>query len=350
MMWNWLVSALGTGTRLVLYAGSVTYLRRDALLRAVAQEGVTVFGTSPAYLQFLVDNDVEPAPGALRALRELESTGSVLYPHLHRWAKEHLADVPLQSISGGTDLLGCFVQGNPWSEVRAGESAGLGLGMDVRVATSAGIQRAGRGELVCCAPFPSRPVGLFGDATGERFHRAYFSQHDGVWTHGDELVLTERGSARILGRCDGILNIRGIRFGPGEIYDVLAAQVPEVAQAMAVDQEAPSEPGGRRLVLLVVLKPGLELDHALTLKIKRELKNHASSVHVPAVLLQVEDLPTTHSGKRSEAALQDLLSGRPVRNLSALKNPGCLAAIAARPELGLSLGATDAATGAPATT
>jgi acetoacetyl-CoA synthetase len=203
----------------------------------------------------------------------------------------------------------------------------------VRAWTDQGPVREGRGELVCAAPFPSRPVGLFGDADGSRFHQAYFAQHPGVWTHGDLVELTPRGSARILGRCDGILNIRGIRIGPGEIYGVLADTVPEVAFAMAADQEAPQEPGGRRLVLLLVLKPGHRLDRTLAMKVKRELKQRASAAHVPAVLLQVEELPTTFSGKRSEAALQDALSGRPVRNRAALRNPGCLDAILADPAL-----------------
>jgi len=333
MMWNWLTTALAAGTCLVLYDGSVSYPTPDALLAVLAREGVTVFGTSPAYLQYLADAAVEPEPGSLARLREMHSTGSVLHPHLHRWAKEHLADVPLQSISGGTDIVGCFVMGRPGAAVHEGESACVGLGLDVRAAGPDGLARQGRGELVCAAPFPSRPVGLFGDPEGARFHAAYFAQNAGVWTHGDLLELTSRGGARILGRCDGVLNIRGIRIGPGEIYGVLADAVPEVAQAMATDQEAPQEPGGKRLVLLVVLKPGHALDRALTLRIKKALRERASAAHVPSRVAQVKELPTTFSGKRSEAALQDALAGRPVRNRGALRNPGCLEEILALPEL-----------------
>jgi acetoacetyl-CoA synthetase len=325
-MWNWMFSALATGACLVLYDGSVTYPERDSLLTVLAEEKVTVFGTSPAYVQYLADAGVTLAPGALPALREMHSTGSVLYPHIHRWAKEHLADVPLQSISGGTDIVGCFVMGQPWGDVQEGESTCVGLGLDVRAAGDEGLARLGRGELVCATPFPSRPVGLFGDPGRAKFHQAYFAQRPGLWTHGDLLELTARGAARILGRCDGILNIRGIRIGPGEIYSVLAG-IPEVAQAMAADQEALDEPGGRRLVLLVVLKSGQVLDRSLTLRIKKELKQRASATHVPAVLAQVDELPTTFSGKRSEAALQDALNGRPVRNLAALRNPGCFEVI-----------------------
>ena len=324
MMWNWTVSALATGASVLLYDGSVSYPDRDSLLRTVGREQVTVLGTSPAYLQYLLDAGVTSGPDLLRTLREMHSTGSVLYPRHHRWAKDHLADVPLQSISGGTDILGCFVMGSPWTPTYEGESSCIGLGLDVRAWGSADPARAGIGELVCGRPFPSRPVGFLLDPQGTRLHDAYFAQHEAVWTHGDLIELTVRGTARVLGRCDGVLNIRGIRIGPGEIYSVLSAAVAEVTQAMAVDQEAPEQPGGKRLVLFVVLKAGVKLDRALVLRLKKELKQRASPVHVPAVVVQVDELPTTFSGKRSEAAIQDALNGRPVRNRAALRNAGSI--------------------------
>ena len=324
MMWNWTVSALATGAALVIHDGSVSYPERDSLLKIIAREKVTVFGTSPAYLRYLFDAGV--APRLRTELREILCTGSVLPGQLHRWAKDHLADVPLQSISGGTDIVGCYVLGSPWAPAYEGESSCIGLGMDVRVWTEDGLARRGRGELVCVRPFPSRPVGFLGDPDGVRLRDAYFAQHDGVWTHGDlvELTLREGGqgtSAQILGRCDGVMNIRGIRVGPGEVYEVLSTAVPEIAQAMAVDQDAPAEPGGKRLVLFIVPKPGIVLDRALALRIKRELRTRASMAHVPAIIVQVAELPVTFSGKPSEAALQDALSGRPVRNRDALRNP-----------------------------
>jgi acetoacetyl-CoA synthetase len=325
MMWNWTISALAAGSTLVLYEGSVSYPDRDALLRIAREERVTVFGASPAYLQYLVDAGVSNDPGFVDSVREMLSTGSVLRAPLHRWAKEHLADVPLQSISGGTDILGCFVLGSPWTPTYEGESSCIGLGMDVRAWGAEGMTREGRGELVCAKPFPSRPIGLFGDVDGKRFHAAYFSQHPGVWTHGDLIELTSYGSARVLGRCDGTLNIRGIRIGPAEIYEVLANAVGEVTEAMAVDQDAPTEPGGKKLVLFVVLGAGRSLDRALTLRIKRELKERASLAHVPGVIVQVAELPTTFSGKRSEVAMQDALNGREVRNRTALRNPASIA-------------------------
>jgi acetoacetyl-CoA synthetase len=331
MMWNWTLSALAAGATIVLYDGSVSHPERDSLLRIAQRERVTVLGTSPAYLQYLLDAGVTRASGALPDLREMHSTGSVLGRHLHRWAKRDLADVPLQSISGGTDILGCFVMGSPWTPTYEGESSCVGLGFDVRVwsesddASGAGAARGeGSGELVCARPFPSRPVALLADPERQRLHQAYFAQHPRVWTHGDRIEMTSRGTVRVLGRCDGILNIRGIRIGPSEIYDVLSSAIPEVSQAMAVDEDAPSEPGGKRLVLFLVLKPGQRLDRPLVLRVKKELKERASAAHVPAAVVQLDELPTTFSGKLSEAALQDALSGRPVRNRAALRNPGAI--------------------------
>lgn len=324
MMWNWTISALAAGATVVLYDGSVSYPARDALLRIAAEERVTLLGMSPAYLQYLLHAGVSHQRERLRSIREMYATGSVLTPELHRWAKEHLADVPLQSISGGTDILGCFVLGSPWTPIYEGESSCIGLGLDVRAWNAQGAIRSGRGELVCAKPFPSRPTGFFSDAEGAKFHGAYFSQHDGFWTHGDLIELRPTGCARILGRCDGMLNIRGIRLGPAEIYEVLAKTVGEVSEAMAVDQDCPREPGGKRLVLFVVLTPGVSLDRALMLRIKKELKQRASAAHVPAAIVEVDALPTTFSGKRSEAAMQDALNGREVRNRVALRNPSSI--------------------------
>jgi acetoacetyl-CoA synthetase len=321
MMWNWTLSALAAGARLVLYDGSVSYPERDSFLQVAQRERVTVLGTSPAYLQYLVDAGVTNTPPRLGSVREILSTGSVLRGSLHRWAKENLADVPVQSISGGTDILGCFVMGSPWTGTYEGESSCIGLGLDVRAWGADGPARQGSGELVCVRPFPSRPVGFLGDPTGARLHATYFGQHEGAWTHGDLVDLRPRGTARLVGRCDGVLNIRGIRIGPSEIYDVILGAVKEVAQAMAVDEDAPEEPGGKRLVLFVVLAPVAALDRRLALRIKKELKERASPAHVPGTIVAVSELPVTFNGKLSEAALQDALNGRPVRNRVALRNP-----------------------------
>jgi acetoacetyl-CoA synthetase len=333
MMWNWLISALASGTTVVLYDGSVTHPDADALWQVVAREKVTVFGTSPAYLQYCRDAGIVPRERAdLEALRAMQSTGSILFDNHYDWVRDNIKALPLQSISGGTDIIGCFVLGNPTLPVYRGESQCVSAGLDVRALTAEGAVKVGTGELVCAAPFPSRPIGLFGDGDGRRFHEAYFAQNAGYWTHGDFIELTERGSARIMGRSDGVLNVRGIRIGPAEIYHVLQ-DIAEIAEAMAVEQAAPAEPGGARLILLVVLRDGRTLDRPLTLRIKRELSRRASPAHVPAVVVQMAELPTTFSGKRSERAARDAVNGRVVANAGALRNPECLEALRGHADL-----------------
>lgn len=336
MMWNWMLSALGSGAGIVVYDGSVSFPEPLSLLTIVDRLGVTLFGTSPAYLQFLRDAGADPkATLRFASLRALMSTGSILYDAQYDWVRDHLKHVPVQSISGGSDIIGCFVLGHPLLPVWRGESQSLSLGLDVRALDEGGAHHAGRGALVCANPFPSRPVGIFGDADGRRFHEAYFAENEGLWTHGDAIEIAPRGSARILGRTDGTLKVRGVRIGPAEIYAVVLG-VPGIAEAMAIEQSAPAEPGGSRLVLLVVLAPGRTLDRPLTHTLKRELSQRASPNHVPAVVADVPALPVTHNGKYSERAARDALHGRPVANAAALRNPDCLAAIAAHPALRLS--------------
>ncbi len=329
MMWNWLVSALASGVHVVVYDGSIAYPGPDALVRLLERERVTVFGTSPVYLQYLELSGVRPAEIAdLSALRLVMSTGAVLYPRHFDFVRAHVKAVPVHSISGGTDIIGCVVLGNPNLPVYRGESPCKALGLDVRVIHGGATSAEGVGELVCCAPFPSRPVSFFGDEGGERLRAAYFAENPGVWTHGDFVELTGRGTARIIGRSDGVLNIKGVRIGPAEIYGALG-DVEGLADSMALSAEDPAAFGGRRLILLVVLGQGAALDRQLTLRIKRTLKERCSVNHVPERVIAVPSLPTTHSGKRSERAAQDVLDGRPVRNRHALRNPESLEAIVA---------------------
>jgi acetoacetyl-CoA synthetase len=323
MMWNWQLSALATGAGLVLYDGPLD--GPETLWNVVDQQQVTVFGTNPAYLQFCQDSGFKPCDSfQLSDLRAMLSTGSILYPSQFDWVRESVKRLPLQSISGGTDIIGCFVLGNPNLPVHRGEAQCRSLGMDVR---SIAPDHAGIGELVCANPFPSRPLGFLDDPDGKRFHDAYFSQHDGVWTHGDLIEFTARGGAVLHGRNDGVINIRGVRIGPAEIYRILQDH-PAVIEAMAVEQQAEDEPGGARLVLLVVLRG--ELDGPLVASIRRMLASRGSSAMVPARILQVNELPVTHSGKRSEAAARDAVNLRPIRNRDALRNPECLDRIAAQ--------------------
>ncbi len=333
MMWNWQLSALACGTEIVVFDGSPTFPTQDALLRMLEREQVTVFGTSATYLHALQQMALSPREiGGFVKLHTIQSTGSILYDAQYDWLESEFNHVRIESISGGTDIVGCFVLGNPLLPIYRGESQCISLGLDVRVMTPEGLQRHGEGELVCVNPFPSRPVGLYGDLDGNRYHKTYFRENAGLWTHGDQVRLSERGSARILGRSDGTLNVRGVRIGPAEIYSIVLG-IPGVLQAMAVEQRAPREPGGSRMVLLVVLREGVALDRALNLRIKKELSQKGSANHVPATIVRVAALPMTQSGKYSEKAVRDTINGRPLSNRSALRNPEVLGEIAAHPEL-----------------
>jgi acetoacetyl-CoA synthetase len=241
----------------------------------------------------------------LSALRSVLSTGSILHDRQYDWVTRHVGSLPLQSISGGTDIVGCFALGSPNLPVRRGWLQCRSLGMDVQ---------AHDGELVCRNPFPSRPLGLLGD-DGRRFHDAYFEQNPGVWTHGDLIEFDDDGQARMHGRSDGVLNVHGLRIGPAEIYRALGG-VDEVKEAMAIEHN-------ERLVLLVVLRPGMELDGRLVVRIRREIARNASPLHVPEVVVPVRELPTTHSGKRSERAARDAL-GPGGADAQALANPEAL--------------------------
>ena len=324
MMWNWMLSALACGTELLVFDGSPTFPTSDALLKLLDREQVSVFGTSATYLHALAQLAIVPKSlGSFARLRAIQSTGSILYETQYDWIRDNFKHVAIHSISGGTDMIGCFVLGNPLLPVYRGDSQCVSLGLDVKVMTDEGVKATGEGELICVRPFPSRPVGVYGDADGSRFHDAYFSQNANVWTHGDQVRLFGNGAARILGRSDGTLKVRGVRIGPAEIYNVVL-RVPGVAQALAVEQSAPREPGGSRLLLLVVLHPGTVLDRPLSLRIKKDLSQQASQNHVPAVITQVSGLPTTHSGKLSERAVRDLVNGKVVVNRNAMRNPEVL--------------------------
>ena len=331
MMWNWQLSALASGAELVLYDGAVN--GPETLWHIAAAERVTHFGTSPAYLKLCQDQGYEPARAVeLGSLRAVMSTGSILYDRQYDWFARAVGKLPLQSISGGTDIVGCFVLGSPILPVWRGEAQCVSLGLDVRALPDPGQTRAGCGELICANPFPSRPLGLFGDTDGSRFHEAYFAKNRGVWTHGDTIEITERGTARIHGRSDGVINIRGIRIGPAEIYPVLQ-EFPEVAQALAVAQHDEREPGGMRMVLLATPSPNRQITPDVAMRIRRTIGARLTSAHVPAVIADVAELPVTHSGKLSETAATAAVNGETARNRQALRNPDCLDALARHPAL-----------------
>lgn len=330
MMWNWQLSALASGVEIVCYDGPIAAV--DTLWRLVADERVAVFGTSPPYLRMCEEAGLEPGRQFdLQALRAILSTGSVLHDRQFEWVAGAVKDLPLQSISGGTDILGCFVLGNPNLPVRAGEAQCVSLGLDVQVREDGAAGAApGLGQLVCANPFPSRPLAFWGDPDGTAFQRAYFVQAPGVWSHGDLVSFAPGGGVRLHGRCDGVLNVRGIKFAPGEVERVLMG-LPGVREAMVVERRAGGcEP---QVVALLVLAEGAVLDAALASSLRREIATRLSTAHVPDLLLDLPALPATANGKLSAAAAREALAGQDCANAGALRNPECLEAIRRHPLL-----------------
>ena len=332
MMWNWLVSALASGVTLLLYDGSPAWPDAGALFDFAQTTGMTHFGTSAKYLDSIRKSGLRPADGYdLGALRTMLSTGSPLAPESFDFVYESVkADLCLSSISGGTDIISCFVLGNPTLPVYRGEIQCFGLGMDVAAFDEEGRAVVGeKGELVCRRPFPSMPIGFWNDPDGIRYRAAYFGKYSGVWCHGDYVECTPRGGLVIYGRSDAVLNPGGVRIGTAEIYRPVE-QLDEVAEGLVIAQRWE---GDSRIVLFVVLKPGLELDESLRGRIRARIRTRASPRHVPARIVQVPDIPRTRSGKIVELAVRNVVHGEPVRNEEALANPEALAHYRNRPEL-----------------
>ena len=335
MMWNWQVSALASGATLVLYDGSPMHPRAGVLFEVAEAERLTFFGTSAKYLDAAAKAGLQPSRDHdLGSLRTITSTGSPLSPEGFGYVYSSVhPDVHLASISGGTDIVGCFVAGDPTRPVHAGEIQGPALGLDVDVVDSGGASlraRPGtRGELVCRNRFPSMPLGLWGDDTGERLRAAYFDEVPGVWAQGDYACVTNHGGFVIHGRSDATLNAGGVRIGTAEIYRQVEA-LPHVVESLAIGQEWDSD---TRIVLFVVLTPGTVLDEALAATIRHHLRDNCSPRHVPARIVAVADLPRTRSGKLAELAVRDAVHGRPVANREALANPESLDAMHDLPEL-----------------
>jgi len=332
MMWNWLASALASQATIVLYDGSPLHPGPEVLWKMAADEGVTIFGTSPRYLAALEKAGYRPSERhGLATLRTLLSTGSPLGPEQYDFVAGAIGpDVQLASISGGTDIVSCFALGNPLLPVYRGELQCRGLGMKVEVRDDAGRPvTCERGELVCAAPFPSMPLGFWNDPDGSRYRAAYFERYPDVWHHGDYALLTERGGLVILGRSDAVLNPGGVRIGTAEIYRQVEL-VPEVQESVVIGQET-----GRdvRVVLFVRLREGLVLDDALVERIRRQIRANTTPRHVPALILQVPEIPRTLSGKVVELAVREAVHGRPVKNTDALANPAALEHFRNRPEL-----------------
>lgn len=329
MMWNWLVSALASEATIVLYDGAPMPPGHDALLwEMAADERINVVGVSARFLALSEKAAVAPARSLdLTALRTILSTGSPLAAHAYDYvARDVKPGVMLCSISGGTDLISCFALGNPLLPVYRGELQSFGLGMAVEIWTAEGKRVVGEpGELVCTAPFPSMPVAFWNDPNGRKYLEAYFTHFNHAWRHGDWAEETPRGGLVIHGRSDATLNPGGVRIGTAEIYRQVE-QVADVAECVVIGQDVSDGAGGIdvRIVLFVRLQPGAAFSDALADAIRARIRAGASPHHVPKVIIPVDDIPRTISGKISEMAVRDVVHGRPVKNTGALANPAAL--------------------------
>ena len=332
MMWNWLASGLATGATLLLYDGSPFYPGSGALWEFAEQEGMTIFGTSAKYIDAIAKLKLEPGKSHdLSKLKTMTSTGSPLvaegFDYVYRNIK---SDLLLSSISGGTDIVSCFVLGSPWLPVWRGEIQCRGLGMKVEVYDEHGKPVIGeKGELVCTAPFPCMPVQFWNDPEGRKYRAAYFERFPNVWCHGDYMEITERGTTIIYGRSDAVLNPGGVRIGTAEIYRQVE-QLDEIVESLVIGQDWNNDV---RVVLFVRLRDGVTLDDVLVKRIKERIRTNTTPRHVPDKILAVADIPRTKSGKIVELAVRDVVHGRAVRNQEALANPEALALFRDRPEL-----------------
>ena len=332
MMWNWMVSALALGATLVLFDGSPFYPDPGVLWRIADRENLAVFGTSAKYLSALEKSGYRPAEHVrLARLASVLSTGSPLAPSSFDFVYEHIKeDLQLSSIAGGTDIIGCFISGNPMLPVYRGELQCSALGLAVDVFDDRGRPvRSQKGELVCTAPFPSMPVSFWNDPGDVMYRAAYFERFPGVWCHGDYVEITSTGGFIIHGRSDAVLNPGGVRIGTSEIYRIVE-DFEEIAEAIAVGQQWE---GDVRVVLFVRLQPGHRLNDDLVERIRLAVRRDASPRHVPARTLETPDIPRTRSGKIVELAVQDVIHGREAVNADALANPEALEYFRNRAEL-----------------
>ena len=332
MMWNWLVSALAVGSAVVLYDGSPFHPGHERLLDLIDDERISVFGTSPKFLATLESSGLKPAHSHdLSSLKTLLCTGSALSPQSYDFVyRDFKRDVCLASMSGGTDVVSCFVNGNPLSAVRRGEIMGKSLGMAVEVWNDVGVAVIGeKGELVCTRHFPAMPVGLWHDPDGATLRKSYFSLFPGVWAQGDYAEQLPHGGMLIHGRSDAVLNPGGVRIGTAEIYRQVE-KVPQVLDSVAIGQQWQDDV---RVVLFVRLQDGVTLDDHLQQQIRQVIRANTTPRHVPAKIVAVTDIPRTISGKVVELAVRNVVHGEVVKNTDALANPEALEQFRNRPEL-----------------
>ncbi|MEM7072564.1 MAG: acetoacetate--CoA ligase [Pseudomonadota bacterium] len=323
MMWNWLVAGLASEATLLLYDGSPLHPDPGMLFRFAEQTGMTQFGTSARFIDALCKSGYQPAKHHdLSSLQAIFSTGSPLsaegFDYVYR---EISQDVHLASVSGGTDIMGCFVGGDPTGPVYRGRIQCAMLGMDAQIYSETGERLFGKkGELVCASPFSSMPIGFWDDADGARYFDAYFARFPGIWHHGDFAEQAEDGSFVIVGRSDATLNPGGVRIGTAELYRQIE-RFGEIEEAVVIAQEWE---GDSRIVLFVRMREG-RLDEVLIQRIKARIRSECSPRHVPQKIIAVADIPRTRSGKITELAVREIVHGRPVKNREALANPESLA-------------------------
>jgi len=320
MMWNWLVSSLQVGATVLLVDGNPVYPNERRLWNILEKESVTIFGTSPKYLTLIEKSGLVPKMDFnINCLRTILSTGSPLSDANFNWVYKNVKeDILLSSISGGTDILSCFILGCPILPVYSGEIQCRGLGMKVESWDETGNSVIDeKGELVCTVPFPSRPIYFWNDEDNEKYKSAYFDYYPGVWRHGDFIRITENGGVVVYGRSDATLNPGGVRIGTAEIYRIVES-MEEIADSLVVGQNWKNDV---RIILYVVLKNEMRLDENLTRRIKDQIKINASPRHVPSNIIQIQEVPHTISGKKVELAVTKILNGEKVDNKDALTNP-----------------------------
>lgn len=324
MMWNWLISSLAVGATIVLYDGNPNFPDPGAMWKLIEDEKVTIFGCSASYIHFLKKEGVSPRLGYdLSSLREISQTGSSLSAEGFEYVYQEIkTDLHFNSISGGTDINGCFAAGSPILPVYAGELQSPALGMKINAYDEKGKPlRDEQGELVCEAPAPSMPLYFWSDPDGSKYHSAYFDVYPGVWRHGDYVLIhSDTGGVTFYGRSDAVLKPSGVRIGTTEIYAQME-KLPEIADSLAVGQNYQDD---QRIILFVKLAPGSTLTDDLIAKIRWTLRENASPRHVPAVIFETPDIPYTLNMKKVESAVTNIINGRPVSNRDALVNPGSL--------------------------
>lgn len=332
MMWNWLVSSLAVGASVVLFDGFPFHPDAGTLWQLAQDEGITVFGISAGYIAALMNSGLKPAEKYdLSAIKTICSTGSPLSEDGFEYVYESVKpDVQLASISGGTDINGCFALGNPMDPVYSGELQVRGLGMKVEAFDENGKPVYNRkGELVCMAPAPSMPIYFWDDPDGVKYQEAYFAVYPGVWRHGDFILINDRGGVVIYGRSDATLNPGGVRIGTAEIYRPVENMI-EVEDSVVVGQ---SWKGDVRVLLFVKMAPGYELTEELKQTMRKSIRENASPRHVPAKIIEIDDIPYTLNMKKVEIAVRNVIEGKPVKNKDSLKNPEALDQYANIPEL-----------------